>query len=378
VSEPLAAIETRRVVDPGSAERLLVGLSQLTRAASAVDFTAESVLRDLCAVSAASLEVDGVAVLLAEDDGLRIVQAQPPQMIGVQRLQAALRQGPGHACLARRAAVVVEDIASSRLWPEMTDGCSWAGMRSVLAVPLQARNRVWGVLELYRSVAQPWRAQDLAAARQLAEAAAAYVMLAAERDRTALARVDAEHRASHDELTGLPGRGLLSDRLEHARLTAARHRTTIAVLAVTVAPIGVQDGTDETGGAVSDLALLDAARRMATALRVNDTLGRLPGGEFLIICEDLSGPPAAIDAWLQTLGRRLRSHLHARPGQGGAGVAVEVSIGAAVSADRDVARQLIGDAERAMQTAKNAGRDSFLISRPDVVSLTGYRLRRQG
>jgi diguanylate cyclase (GGDEF)-like protein len=322
-------------------------------------------------------EVDGVAVLLAESDGLTIVQAQPARMVGVELLQAALRQGPGHACLARRAAVVVEDIAAARLWPEMTDGCSWAGMRSVLAVPLLARSRVWGVLELYRCLVQPWHAQELAAARLLAEAAASYVMLAADRDRTAIAQLDAEHRASHDELTGLPGRALLDDRLDHARLTAARHGTAVAVLAVTVEPIGARGATDVTDRAGWDLALVQAARRMASALRGNDTLGRLSGNEFLIICEDLSQPAAAIDLWLRAFGHRLRSHLHARPGPGRAEGAVAVRIGAAVSADRDAIRQLIGDAERAMQAAGVGGRDSFVISRPEVVSLTGYRSRRR-
>jgi diguanylate cyclase (GGDEF)-like protein/PAS domain S-box-containing protein len=95
------------------------------------------------------------------------------------------------------------------------------------------------------------------------------------------------HAALHDSLTNLPNRRLLRDRLDTALSRAARSDTTVAVLFVDLNDFKkVNDGF---GHEVGDAVLVAVARNVISALRTCDTVARIGGDEFVVVCEDVAG-----------------------------------------------------------------------------------------
>jgi diguanylate cyclase (GGDEF)-like protein len=159
----------------------------------------------------------------------------------------------------------------------------------------------------------------------------------------------------HDQLTRLPNRGLLLDRIEHGLASSTRRRTALAVLFVDLD--GFKQINDTYGHAAGDTVLIEASRRMAGTLRQGDTLARLAGDEFVLLCEDLPrGPDQVLRRILSMIVSRLRAAL-ARPMRFDAvELQVTASIGVAVSTDDATAEQLLEEADAAMYTAKRRGR----------------------
>ena len=341
-------------------------LSELARAATDVDVPVADVLRRLCVLTPEGVDVDGVGVMLADADAVRFLHAEPSPMIAVERLQEQLQLGPCCECIHRQQAVVVDDVTASGRWVPLTARPVWAGVGSVLAMPLLAGGQAWGVLDLYRSRVQPWSSRDLAVAGMFADVAASYVALAAGRDDALIVRRRLEHQVNHDELTGLPNRRLLFDRIEHAMLTATRHRRAVGVMFVDID--GFKDINDTLGHAFGDLVLAEVARRLRLTLRASDTLARLSGDEFVVICEDLAGSPAQVRQWLYALGRRIQIELRQPPRGAEVEVVVSVSIGAAITSQPRTAQGLLAEADHAMYRAKQRGGGRLVIATPDARS----------
>ncbi len=159
------------------------------------------------------------------------------------------------------------------------------------------------------------------------------------------------HDALHDELTGLPNRRLLLDRLERALLRSRRSGSRLAVYFIDLDDLKRINDTHPWKHRAGDVLITTSASAVRDALRDADTLGRLGGDEFVAICEDMGD-----DAVVDEVGARL---LHAatqvmtigtdtvRPG---------ASIGVALSdVDDEDAQTLLRRADAAMYKAKTAG-----------------------
>jgi diguanylate cyclase (GGDEF)-like protein/PAS domain S-box-containing protein len=164
-----------------------------------------------------------------------------------------------------------------------------------------------------------------------------------------------EYRALHDELTGLPNRTLLLDRISNALARSAREQSSVAVLFVDLDRF--KHVNDTMGHAVGDAVLCDVAQRLQSVLRSGDTVGRLGGDEFLMVCADIAGP---VDA--MAVAQRVWEVLQPPIDHEGRDLMVRASIGVAIAEDRDVAPEaIVRDADHAMYRAKERGRDGIAL-----------------
>jgi diguanylate cyclase (GGDEF)-like protein/PAS domain S-box-containing protein len=164
-----------------------------------------------------------------------------------------------------------------------------------------------------------------------------------------------EHLATHDQLTELPNRTLLADRIQVALARARRNHTHVAVLFCDLDHFKVVN--DSQGHTAGDELLVSVARRMQERLRPTDTVARFGGDEFILFCEDLHDPDEAVN-----LAERLLAAFEAPFVVNGADVYIAASIGVATSDTSGLdEKALIRDADAAMYQAKARGRDRFEV-----------------
>ncbi len=162
-------------------------------------------------------------------------------------------------------------------------------------------------------------------------------------------------RAHHDDLTGLPNRALLSERLQQELAHARRNGAQLALLFLDLDRFkGVNDALGHAGG---DQLLRVVADRLSACVRECDTVARLGGDEFVVLLTGLQNPPQAAKLAGQIL--TLLSH----PFQiSGTECFIGTSIGLAMyPADGTTAEALLKHADIAMYRAKAAGRGRFVF-----------------
>jgi diguanylate cyclase (GGDEF)-like protein/PAS domain S-box-containing protein len=154
------------------------------------------------------------------------------------------------------------------------------------------------------------------------------------------------HRASHDDLTGLPNRGVLEDRMVLALNRQRRDRKPITVLYLDLD--GFKRVNDTHGHDAGDYLLIAIAKRLTALVRPTDVVSRLGGDEFVVLCEAM-GEPAATK-----LVKRIVEVLPKPIEVQGTSLSVTPSIGIALSRDPSVRPgELIADADMAMYFAKD-------------------------
>jgi diguanylate cyclase (GGDEF)-like protein/PAS domain S-box-containing protein len=173
------------------------------------------------------------------------------------------------------------------------------------------------------------------------------------RDISARKALEAElvRRALTDQLTELPNRALLTDRLGHAlsRLASAPSASALAVLMVDVDHIKVVN--DSLGHAAGDEVLRIVAGRLVGAVGAADTVARFGGDSFAVVCEGLSPSQA------MAIGNHLLVAAGGPARVQGRDVTVSVSVGVAVTTDpRREPGSLLSDADAAVYRAKDQGR----------------------
>jgi diguanylate cyclase (GGDEF)-like protein len=162
--------------------------------------------------------------------------------------------------------------------------------------------------------------------------------------------------ATHDELTGLPNRTLILDRVTQLLLRARREQTPIAALFIDLD--NFKSINDTLGHAAGDELLRAVASRLTAVVRESDAVGRLGGDEFVVIASDLtfaSGPELIAERLLEALDQPFKLE-----GTGDATLKVTASIGVAAG-DRACADELLRDADIAMYQAKWDGRHRYML-----------------
>ena len=167
-------------------------------------------------------------------------------------------------------------------------------------------------------------------------------------------REEALYRQAHfDELTGLPNRQLLKDRLEQQIVQARRENTKGALLYLDLDRF--KEINDIHGHSVGDVVLVQAAERIVSEVRDSDTVSRLGGDEFVVVMPHVDG-----EAQVRTSATRLLERLGESFSVRGDDHFVSGSIGIVMFPDDgDSVETLLKNADAAMYRAKDAGRARF-------------------
>lgn len=157
-----------------------------------------------------------------------------------------------------------------------------------------------------------------------------------------------------DDLTGLPNRRLLGDRLEQALLQAKRRGTSCGVMLIDLDRF--KDVNDTLGHHHGDQLLRAVAERLQDSLRRSDTVARLGGDEFAVLM-----PEVADEAAASVLAERCLASLHDPFTVEGVALTVEASVGVALAPQHGATgHALMRAADVAMYEAK-AGRVDILV-----------------
>ncbi|MBD8529389.1 MULTISPECIES: bifunctional diguanylate cyclase/phosphodiesterase [unclassified Massilia] len=158
------------------------------------------------------------------------------------------------------------------------------------------------------------------------------------------------HMATHDALTELPNRLLLSDRIRMVVANARRSGQGFAV--ATIGIDGFKKVNDALGHTVGDTVLRQAATRLRKAMRDSDTLARVGGDEFVVIL-----PGTASEAQIKLVTGRLLAALQSPFEADGHTIHLGASVGVALypqHAEDD--HGLLSLADAALMRAKETGR----------------------
>ena len=160
---------------------------------------------------------------------------------------------------------------------------------------------------------------------------------------------EVERMASHDQLTGLPNRYLLLDRLETALRNADRERTNFGLLFIDLD--GFKAVNDTHGHLAGDELLRQVAARLVRCVRRADTVGRLGGDEFVVLLGAVNRRGAV------EVRRKMRAAIGRPFRLDDADVSISASVGVALyPEDATAADDLLAAGDRSMYEVKHARR----------------------
>jgi diguanylate cyclase (GGDEF)-like protein/PAS domain S-box-containing protein len=179
------------------------------------------------------------------------------------------------------------------------------------------------------------------------------------------AEAHAAHLAYYDELTGLPNRRMLFEKLRHAQASSSRSNHFGALLFIDLD--NFKNLNDTLGHDYGDLLLKEVGTRLQTVVRAGDTVARLGGDEFVLLFEELSADEdealvntqRAVQKVLATLSEPCKLNqfeYHITP-----------SIGVTLFRDGEESTEtLMKNADLAMYQAKATGKGTYCFFDPTM------------
>jgi diguanylate cyclase (GGDEF)-like protein len=324
-------------------------LSEFART-MATDFPIQGILDHLVRRIVDILPITGAGVtLISSTTSPHDVAASDEAALRFEKLQTDIGEGPCLSAYHSGQAVAVPDLRGRHPFGAFGPAALAAGLAAVFTFPLRHNAKQLGALDLYRDTPGPLSAGDMEAAQTLADVTVAYLANAQARSELQDASEQFHSSSLHDPLTGLPNRILLLERLEHALLRSVRSLHPVAILFVDLDRFKLVN--DSHGHLIGDELLVAVADRMAGLLRPGDTLARLSGDEFVIVCE-------AITKKLQIhiIARRIVEALGSPFPLDEVVVEVSASVGIAFSTPKGTdPEELLREADIAMYQAKRRG-----------------------
>ena len=336
-------------VNPQTQEGIDAALAAMARDADLAE------ILDLLVGAIDGLTDDGRAVLVVDEQPSRAQWAIPEDLV------PELRELPGP---------IDEGAAAHPAWRALDTGevvvCTTAEMPGPLreAAEREGFATCWAfphVTRTFRAVAIVWRPiprPPLLSSREAIERILDIVGLAIERHR---ARLALEHAANHDPLTGLSNRSAFETRLdrEAARTGSAARQLGVLYLDLD----GFKPINDEHGHRAGDSVLREAAARIVGAVRDTDSVARVGGDEFAVLCPDIESPDV-----LPLVADRIIRDFEEPFALDRTTVTVGISIGIAVTTMDGVNEldvdELLAQADAALYEAKRGGRGRWSMDLP--------------
>jgi diguanylate cyclase (GGDEF)-like protein len=206
---------------------------------------------------------------------------------------------------------------------------------------------------------------------EVASLAAGFNAMMAELQRRDGVRRDAEMRLRRmtlmDDVTGLPNRRLLSDRLSQCVAKARRDKKMVALLCVDLD--GFKLVNDSYGHTNGDALLACVGQRLKSRFRNADTLARVGGDEFALILDTLQNRGDA-----RTIAETVLDLLKAPFEIAGHSVQIGASIGISIFPEAAEPGQMMQQADCAMYAAKRSGRSRIVQFGDDLGTAARERL----
>lgn len=174
--------------------------------------------------------------------------------------------------------------------------------------------------------------------------------------------------AIYDDLTGLPNRSLLIERIEHGIQKVTRQKVPLSLMFVDLDRF--KSVNDSLGHFYGDLLLKEVASRIVACLRDDDTVARIGGDEFVVLIEQFKSTQNLshiAQKIIDAIGTPIRVKDHV--------VSVGSSIGIAVYPDDSFDQEsLLRNADVAMYNAKQNGRNGYKFFTSAMNEEAKYRL----
>jgi diguanylate cyclase (GGDEF)-like protein len=379
----MLAVQVRAYESRAERERLS-DLRRLSAQVVTAMAASEHLARGAAGVPGALLGMVGADGAVAQIDGRRVTAGRVPAAAVVEGALAGLTRRVGSspivtdslsAFLAAEpgagqpgSAIVESDVDAAGalylpldyrsgdfvLWlrADLAKTVRWAGAPDakagddLTAMNLAPRRSFAEWQQVVRGHSRPWLRAEVTSATEFAEAMPELLLHRAQNRLVQL--------ALHDSLTGLPNRPLLLERLQG--LADASSATTVNAL-LFVDLDRFKTVNDTLGHEAGDTLLVDAARRLRSAVRPADTVGRLGGDEFVVLLADLKD----IDEAFVVAQRILRAFQASFPLTAQVHQVVTVSIGLAGAVGPFDAAELLRHSDNALYSAKRGGRNRIAV-----------------
>jgi diguanylate cyclase (GGDEF)-like protein/PAS domain S-box-containing protein len=174
--------------------------------------------------------------------------------------------------------------------------------------------------------------------------------------------------AHFDQLTGLPNRILLNDRVTYLLGSATRKKEKLAVLFIDLDQF--KNINDSLGHSIGDQFLMQMARRIKELLREEDIVSRQGGDEYIVVLPVTSAEGSVIVAnkLVNAISRPIVIENQE--------LASTASIGISIFPDDgDNLETLLRNADTAMYQAKKAGRNNFYFYKPEMQEIVEKNLK---
>ncbi|MFC3052540.1 putative bifunctional diguanylate cyclase/phosphodiesterase [Kordiimonas pumila] len=183
-----------------------------------------------------------------------------------------------------------------------------------------------------------------------------------------------ERLAFHDDLTSLPNRRLLQERLEQVLQHTKRHATIGALMLLDLD--NFKTINDALGHSVGDQLLREVSARLQTCCRREDSVARIGGDEFAVLLPEagadmvkaLRGVSKVAGKALEALVEPVLIEQHS--------LHVTVSIGITMlTPESATIDAILRQADTAMYEAKSAGKDSYRFFAPEMEEMVLNQVR---
>jgi diguanylate cyclase (GGDEF)-like protein/PAS domain S-box-containing protein len=179
--------------------------------------------------------------------------------------------------------------------------------------------------------------------------------------------------AFFDQLTGLPNRTLLLDRLKQAMTASSRNDSHGALLFIDLDNFKTLN--DTLGHDMGDLLLKQVAERLATCVRQGDTVARLGGDEFVVMLANLSDSERDAATDIEAVAEKVLSTLNQTYQLNNVAFHSTASIGVTLFKGQVASLDdLMKQADLAMYKAKDSGRNTFRFFDPAMESVVKERV----